>query len=126
LGGYGFQGVALGVDGSCKDGRMGAGYCKFREEGEDRRALVGREEEGASSNRPELGRAPVWMMSHSLCTHAVMLTVQLGFHVPTLPPPFLPASPPAPFDFVVWHPALYLVFFPLRVLSISVSLSHRR
>jgi hypothetical protein len=38
--------------------------------------------------------------------------VQLGFHVPTLPPPFLPASPPAPFDFVVWHLALYLVFLP--------------
>ena len=36
LGGDGFQGVALGVDGSCKDGRMGAGCCKFRKEGEDR------------------------------------------------------------------------------------------
>ena len=45
LGGYGFQGVALGVDGLCKDGRMGAGCCNFREKGE----------EGASSNRPELG-----------------------------------------------------------------------
>ena len=37
---YGFQGVALGVDGSCKDGRMGAGCCKFRKDGEDRRARV--------------------------------------------------------------------------------------
>ena len=25
LGGYGFQGVTLGVDGSCKDGKMGSG-----------------------------------------------------------------------------------------------------
>ena len=25
IGGYGFQGVTLGVDGSCKDGRMGSG-----------------------------------------------------------------------------------------------------
>jgi hypothetical protein len=33
LGGYGFQGVTLGVDGSCKDGKMGSGCCKFREEG---------------------------------------------------------------------------------------------
>ena len=27
LGGYGFQGVTLGVDGSCKDGKMGSGCC---------------------------------------------------------------------------------------------------
>ena len=33
LGGYGFQGVTLGVDGSCKDGRMGSGCCKFGEKG---------------------------------------------------------------------------------------------
>jgi hypothetical protein len=47
------KGVALGVDGSCKDGKMGSGCCKFREEGEVRCARVGREEEGTSSNRPE-------------------------------------------------------------------------
>jgi hypothetical protein len=34
LGGYGFQGVTLGVDGSCKEGKMGSGCHKFREEGE--------------------------------------------------------------------------------------------
>ena len=34
LGGYEFQGVTLGVDGSCKDGKMGSGCLKFREEGE--------------------------------------------------------------------------------------------
>jgi hypothetical protein len=33
LGGYGFQGVTMGVDGSCKDGKMGSGCCKFKEEG---------------------------------------------------------------------------------------------
>jgi hypothetical protein len=57
LGGYGFQGVTLGVDGSCKDGKMGSGCCKFREEGADKCARVGREEEeeeGSSSNRPLL------------------------------------------------------------------------
>jgi len=26
LGGYGFHGVTLGVDGSCKDGRMGSSW----------------------------------------------------------------------------------------------------
>ena len=30
LGGYGFQGVTLGVDGSCKDGKMGSWCCKFK------------------------------------------------------------------------------------------------
>jgi len=34
LGAYGFQGVTLGVDGFCKDGRMGSGCCKFGEKGE--------------------------------------------------------------------------------------------
>ena len=52
LGGYGFQGVTLGVDGSCKDGKMGAGCHKFREQGEGKCARVGREEEGMNSNRP--------------------------------------------------------------------------
>ena len=73
LGGYGFQGVALGVDGSCKDGRMGAGCCKFRKEGEDRRARVGREEEGASSNRPELGGVVLSLQSAALSEDALSL-----------------------------------------------------
>jgi ribonuclease HI len=55
LGGYGFQEMTLGVDGSCKDGKMGSGCCKFREEGAGKCARVGREEEGTSSNRPKLG-----------------------------------------------------------------------
>jgi len=72
LGGYGFQGVALGVDGLCKDGRMGAGCCKFRKEGEDRRARVGKEEEGASSNRPELGGVVLALQSAALSEGALL------------------------------------------------------
>ena len=51
--GYGFQGVTLGVDVSCKDGKMGSGCCKFKEEAASKCARVGREEEGTSSNRPD-------------------------------------------------------------------------
>ncbi len=36
LGGHGFQGATLGVDGSCKDGKMGSGCGKFKEEGGDK------------------------------------------------------------------------------------------
>ena len=43
------------LDGSCKDGRMGSGCCKFGEKGEAKCVRVGREDEGTSSNRPELG-----------------------------------------------------------------------
>jgi hypothetical protein len=73
LGGYGFQGVALGVDGSCKDGKMGSGCCEFREEGEGRRARVGREEEGVSSNRPELGGVVLALQSAALSQDALLL-----------------------------------------------------
>jgi hypothetical protein len=38
LGGYGFQGVTLGMDRSCKDGKMGSGCCKFG-------TMVGKQEE---------------------------------------------------------------------------------
>jgi len=55
LGGYGFQGAIFGVDGSCKDGKMGSGCCKFQGEEADKCTRVGREEEGTSSNRPEFG-----------------------------------------------------------------------
>jgi hypothetical protein len=55
LGGYGFQGAIFGMGGSCKDGTMGSGCCKFQGEEADKCARVGREEEGTSSNRPELG-----------------------------------------------------------------------
>jgi ribonuclease HI len=73
LGGYGFQGVTLGVDGSCKDGQMGSGCCKFKEEGAGKCARVGREEEGTSSNRPELGGIVLVLQSAALSEDALLL-----------------------------------------------------
>ena len=55
LGGYGFQGAVYGIDGANQDGKMGAGCCRLGKPDEDQSARVGREEEGTSSNRPELG-----------------------------------------------------------------------
>jgi hypothetical protein len=60
---YGFQGVTLGMDGSCKDGRMGSGCYKFGEKGEGICVRVGREDQGTSSNRPELGGVVLAMQS---------------------------------------------------------------
>jgi hypothetical protein len=71
LRGYGFQGVALGVDGSCKDGKMGSGCCKIKEEGEGRCTRVGRDEKGTSSNRPELGRVVLALQSAALSEDAL-------------------------------------------------------
>jgi ribonuclease HI len=73
LGGYGFQGVTLGVDGSCKDGKMGSGCCKFREEGAGKCARVCREEEGTSSNRPELGWVVLPLQSAALNEDVLLL-----------------------------------------------------
>ena len=73
LGRYGFQGVTLGVDGSCKDGKMGSGCCRFREDGEGRRARVGREEESASSNRPELRGVVLALQSAALSEDSLLL-----------------------------------------------------
>ena len=55
LGGYAFKGVTMGIDGSNGEGRMGAGCCCFKQPEVDRWVRVGREDEGTSSNRPELG-----------------------------------------------------------------------
>jgi len=44
----------FGVDGSCKDGKMGAGCCRFQGAAADTCTRVGREDEGTSSKRPEL------------------------------------------------------------------------
>jgi hypothetical protein len=55
LGGYGFHGATFGVDGSSKDGKMGSGCGKFQGVEADTCARVGREEEGTSLNRPEMG-----------------------------------------------------------------------
>jgi hypothetical protein len=73
LGGYGFQGVTLGVDGSCKDGKMGSGCCKFGEKDEGKCARVGREDEGVSSNRPELGAVVLALQSVGLNEDALLL-----------------------------------------------------
>ena len=73
LGGYGFQGVTLGVDGSCKDGRMGSGCYKFGEKGEGKCVRVGREDEGTSSNRPELGGVVLALQSAALNEDALLL-----------------------------------------------------
>ena len=55
LGGYNFRGITFGIDGSNSDGAMGAGCCCLEEPSLDCHARVGREQEGTSSNRPELG-----------------------------------------------------------------------
>ena len=73
LGGYGFQGVTLGVDGSCKDGRMGSGCCTFGGKDEGKCARVGREDEGVSSNRPELGAVVLALQSVGLNEDALLL-----------------------------------------------------
>jgi len=54
LGGYGFQGQVTTGDGSNKQGKMGAGYNNLRRKKKKQQCKVGREEEGFSSNRPEL------------------------------------------------------------------------
>jgi ribonuclease HI len=73
LGRYGFQGVTLGVDGSCKDGKMGSWCCKFREEGAGKCARVSREEESTSSNRPELGGVVLTLQSAALSEDVLLL-----------------------------------------------------
>ena len=55
LGGYGFRGTVTAGDGSNqKGGKMGAGYVNLRKRKKRQQRKVGREEEGSSSNRPEL------------------------------------------------------------------------
>jgi ribonuclease HI len=73
LGGYGFQGAIFGVDGSCKDGTMGSWCCKFQGEEADKCARVGREEEGTSSNRPELVRIVLALQSATLSEDVLLL-----------------------------------------------------
>ena len=56
LGGLGFKGAQTAADGSDHKGTMGAGSVR-RDAGNQKNCSgrVGREEEGTSSNRPELG-----------------------------------------------------------------------
>jgi ribonuclease HI len=62
---------------------MGSWCCKFQEEEADKCAQVGREEEGTSSNRPELGGIVLALQSAALsedvlllCDNAVVLCYQ--------------------------------------------------
>jgi len=54
LGGHGLQGQVMAGDGSDKNGKMGAGHNNLRRKQKKQQCKVGREEEGSSSNRPEL------------------------------------------------------------------------
>ena len=55
LGDYNFRGTVTAGDGSKqKGGKMGAGYVKLRKQWKRQQKKVGREEEGSSSNSPEL------------------------------------------------------------------------
>jgi len=54
LEGYGSQGRVTAGDGSDKKDKMGAGYNNLRIKKKKQRCKVGREEEGSSSNQPEL------------------------------------------------------------------------
>ena len=64
LGGYGFQGQITAGEGSDKQDKMGAGYNKLSRKKKKQQCKVGREEEGSSSNRPELA---AFFLSLSLC-----------------------------------------------------------
>jgi ribonuclease HI len=74
LGGYGSQGATLSVDISCKDWKMGSGCCKFQGGEADKRVRVGREEEGTSSNRPELGGVVFALQSAALSEDVLLLS----------------------------------------------------
>ena len=54
LGGFGIQGQATAGDDSEKQGKIGAGYNNLRRKKKKQHCKVGREEEGSSSNQPEL------------------------------------------------------------------------
>ena len=55
LGGYSFRSTVTAGDGSNqKRGKMGAGYVNLRKQRKRQQRKMGREEEGSSSNHPEL------------------------------------------------------------------------
>jgi len=54
LRGYGLQGQVAAGNGSNKKGKIGAGYNNLRRKKKKQQCKVGREEEGSSSNQPEL------------------------------------------------------------------------
>jgi len=55
LGGFGFKGQVTAGDGSDKQGKMGVGYDNLKRKKKKQQCIVGREEEGSWSNRPEFG-----------------------------------------------------------------------
>ena len=61
------------MDGSCKNGKMGSGCGKFREEGADKCARVGREEEGTISNRTEFGGVVLALQLAALSEDVLLL-----------------------------------------------------
>jgi hypothetical protein len=74
IGGYEFQGEVFGSDGSNHNGQMGAGCCRLGAPEADQTTRVGREEEGSSSNRPELGGV-VLSLSNSLFIKSLCVCV---------------------------------------------------
>ena len=54
LGGYRFQGKVTAGDSSDQKDKMGPGYNNLRRKKEKQQCKVGREEEGSSSNQPQL------------------------------------------------------------------------
>ena len=54
LGGYNFQGIVLGGDGTDDEGKMGAEFCCLQKGNVKGCIRVGREQECTSSSRPEL------------------------------------------------------------------------
>ena len=63
----------FGVDGSCKDGKMGAGCCRFQGAAADKCTRVGREDEGKSLNRPELGGVVLALQTAALSEDVLLL-----------------------------------------------------
>jgi len=81
IGCYGFRGtVTAGDVSNQKGGKMGAGYVNMRKQRKRQQRKVGREEEGSSSNRPELTafvlalcRTPVTNPMLYLCDNQALL-----------------------------------------------------
>ena len=73
VGSYEFQGAVFGIDGSNHEGHMGSGCCRLGAPEADKQARVGREEEGTSSNRPELGGAVLALRQAELSEDVLIL-----------------------------------------------------
>ncbi len=63
----------MGVERSCKDGKMGSWCCEFKGEEADKCARVGSEEEGTISNGPELGGVALALQSAALSEDVLLL-----------------------------------------------------